>query len=264
MAEFRLLILGGTTEGRGLAHTVLECFGGRVDVLSSLAGVVDDPVLPPGRVRVGGFGGVDGLSRFLAAERIDAVIDATHPFARHMQENAALACAATSVPRCRLARPPWECQAGDRWIPVASPAAAAAALPPLGRRVFLALGARDLGPFLGLPDAWLLLRGINPPADPLRHGLFLRARGPFVLEGEVALLRDHRIDVLVSRQSGGSGAAAKIEAARLLGLPVVMIERPPPPPPPLVTTISDAISWLESRVVTAAVPLARNAAADAV
>ena len=99
MAEFRLLILGGTTEGRGLAHTVLERFGGRVDVLSSLAGVVDDPVLPPGRVRVGGFGGVDGLRGFLAAERIDAVIDATHPFARHMQENAALACAAPAAQR---------------------------------------------------------------------------------------------------------------------------------------------------------------------
>ncbi|MBL8704813.1 MAG: cobalt-precorrin-6A reductase [Rhodospirillales bacterium] len=264
MAEFRLLILGGTTEGRGLARAAIERFGDRLDVLSSLAGVVDDPVLPPGRVRVGGFGGVEGLRRFLRDERIDAMIDATHPFARHMQANAAAACAADAVPRCRLSRPPWAKQDGDRWIAVGSPADAAAAVPALGRRVFLALGARDLAPFLTLADTWLLLRGINPPDRTLTNGRFLQARGPFDLAAEEALLRDHRIDVVVSRQSGGTGAGAKIEAARRLGLPVVMIERPPPPAPPLVATIADAMAWLEPRIVLRAEALATGAAGDAV
>jgi len=264
VAEFRLLILGGTTEGRGLARAAIERFGDRLDVLSSLAGVVDDPVLPPGRVRVGGFGGVVGLQRFLRAERIDALIDATHPFARHMQANAAAACADAGVPRCRLSRPPWAQQKGDRWIAVASPAEAAAAIPALGKRAFLALGARDLAPFLALADTWLLLRGINPPDRPLANGLFLQARGPFDLTAEEALLRDHRIDVVVSRQSGGTGAGAKIAAARRLGLPAIMMDRPPPPPPPLVATIPDAITWLESRIAPPAETLATGVAGDAV
>ncbi len=264
MAEFRLLILGGTTEGRGLARQAIERFGGRVDVLSSLAGVVDDPVLPPGRVRVGGFGGVEGLSRFLRDERIDALVDATHPFAQFMQANAAAACAAAGVPRCRLARPPWKQQPGDRWIAVGSPAEAAATVPTLGRRVFLAMGVRDAGPFLDLPDTWILLRGINPPNRPIPFGQFLQGRGPFDLAAEEALLRDHRIDVVVSRQSGGSAAGAKIDAARRLGLPVVMIERPASPPPPLVATISDAITWLESRIVPDVEPLATGTDGKAV
>lgn len=264
MAEFRLLILGGTTEGRGLARAAIERFGDGIDVLSSLAGVVDDPVLPTGRVRVGGFGGVEGLQRFLREQRIDALIDATHPFARHMQANAAAACTALAVPRCRVSRPPWTRQDGDRWISVASPAEAAAAIPALGMRAFLALGARDLPPFLPLADTWLLLRGINPPVAPLPNGRFLQARGPFDLASEEALLREHRIDVVVSRQSGGTGAGAKIAAARRLGLPVVMIERPPPPPPPHVATIPDAVAWLERQVQRRSETLARGVAGDAV
>lgn len=248
-----------------LARRALERFGDRVEIVSSLAGVTEEPRRPPGAVRIGGFGGVDGLRRHLERERVAALIDATHPFAARMQANAAEACALANVARCRLLRPEWTRQPGDRWIEVGSAAEAAGALRELGPRIFLALGARDLPAFAGLSGKWLLLRGINPPPTPIGHGEFLRARGPFALQDEEALLRQHRVDAIVSRQSGGSGAGAKIEAARRLGLPVVMIRRPPPPPPPHAATVEAALSWLADQISAMGIrPLARTPPADAV
>lgn len=239
------MILGGTAEAAVLAARALGAHGARLDVVSSLAGATPAPALPPGIVRSGGFGGAEGLARYLSAERIDFLIDATHPFAAVMQLSAAAAAAETGVKRCRLLRPAWRCRAGDNWTEVPDAAAAARALADMGRRVFLALGGRDLPAFSGLSDHWFLLRAITPPPAKLpANWEFLPARGPFAAADELALFRERRIDAVVSRQSGGDGAYGKIEAARQLGLPVVMIQRPPPPPGPLAATVDAALDWL--------------------
>jgi precorrin-6A/cobalt-precorrin-6A reductase len=244
----RLLILGGTAEAVALAR---RCTG-RFAVTTALAGATDRPARPPGAVRIGGFGGAEGLRRYLAEAGIDLVVDATHPFAARMQAQAAEACARAGVPRCRLLRPEWPRQAADRWIEVADVAGAAAALAALGPRVFLALGARDLPAFRALEGRWFLVRGATPPAAPIANGLFVQARGPFALDDERRLLREHRIDAVVSRQSGGEGARAKIDAARERGLPVVMIRRPPPPPPPLEPGVEEVLGWLDRHAPAAA------------
>jgi precorrin-6A/cobalt-precorrin-6A reductase len=147
------------------------------------------------------------------------------------------------VPRLRLLRPPWRRQAGDRWLEVADLAEAARRLPGLGRRAFITVGQRELGAFAGLEGVWLLVRTIEPPADP-PPGHWLQARGPFTLEAELELLRAHAIDVLVTKASGGEATHAKLVAARTLGLPVLMVRRPPPPPGPVVATVADALDWL--------------------
>jgi len=260
-ARPRLLILGGTAEAIALARRAAASF----DVTTSLAGTTENPARPPGRVRIGGFGGAAGLGRYLDENAIDLLIDATHPFAARMQANAAEGCALAGVPRCRLLRPAWQRHADDRWIEVDDIAQAAAAIRSPGRRVFLALGARDLPCFAPLTDHWFLVRGVSPPAQPIANGLFLQARGPFTLGDERRLLVEHRIEVVVSRQSGGEGARAKVDAARALGLPVVMIRRPPAPPPPIVDTVAAAIAWLDrqSAVRPIAAPLAQTGPADA-
>lgn len=242
----RLLILGGTAEAAELAGRVLERHGEELDVISSFAGVTEEPASPPGTVRRGGFGGPQGLARYLRDEAIAFLIDATHPFAAAMQGSAAAAAEATGVPRLRLLRPPWPKVEGDRWIEVADAQAAAQALAPLGRNVFLALGPRALGAFAGLGGCRFLVRGVTPPAQPLpANWRFLEARGPFAVADERRLFEQRHIDAIVSRQSGGAGAYAKIEAARALGLPVVMIRRPPAPPPPVAAGVAEALDWLE-------------------
>lgn len=257
-----MLILAGTPEAAELARRAVP----RFDVVSSLAGTTENPIRPPGAVRIGGFGGVEGLERFLRQANIDLVVDATHPFAARMQAGAVEACARVGLPRCRLLRPEWPRQAGDRWIEVDGPGQAAEALRALGPRVFLALGGRDMPAFSGLAGKWFLVRGVSPPPAPVANGLFVRGRGPFVLADERRLLRAHRIDVVVSRQSGGQGARAKIDAARDLGLPVVMIRRPPPPPAPVVTTPAAALSWLgqQAGMHRIAEPLAQGGPTGAV
>ena len=244
----RLLILGGTGEAVALARAAIARFGDRLAVISSLAGATADPVRPPGEVRIGGFGGAAGLRRFLAEQGIDLVLDATHPFAATMQANAVEAAAQAGVPRCRLLRPEWRRQPGDRWIEVDGLAQAAAALGVLGSRVFLALGGRDLAAFAALPGHWFLVRAVSPPQSPVINGLFVQARGPFALADERRLLEEHRIDAVVCRQSGGAGAGAPIDAARALGLPVVMIRRPPAPPPPVVASVEAALEWIAARL----------------
>ncbi|OLT14368.1 cobalt-precorrin-6A reductase [Pseudonocardia sp. CNS-139] len=239
-----VLVLGGTGEARRLA-AVLHGRPGFA-VTSSLAGRVAVPALPDGDVRIGGFGGVDGLRTWLRGRRTDAVVDATHPFAAQMTAHAVAASAAAGVPLLVLRRPGWRESPGDRWHRVPDAPAAAALLPGLGERVFLTLGRGDLSAFAGLTDLWFLLRAIDPlraPLPPRRHVVL--ARGPFTADAERGFLREHRIDVVVTRDSGGEMTAAKLVAARELGLPVVLLDRPPAPPAPVVATVPEAVAWLE-------------------
>lgn len=235
-----LLILGGTGEARRLA----EALHGRPDVTvtTSLAGAVARPRVTPGRVRIGGFGGVDGLAAWLRAERVDAVVDATHPFAATITAHAVTAAARTGTPLLVLRRPGWTAGPGDRWHRVPDAGAAAVLVPSLGERCFLALGRGDLAAFADQPG-FCLVRAVDPPPGPLPHDVrVVLGRGPFPVDDERALLAQHRIDVVVTRDSGGGDA--KLVAAR--GLPVVLIDRPPPPAAPTVATVEAALSWLAS------------------
>jgi len=238
----RVLVLGGTAEARRLAAALHRDPG--IAVTSSLAGRVAVPALPHGDVRIGGFGGAEGLAAWLRGNRADAVVDATHPFAARMSANAVAAAGATGVPLLVLRRPGWTAGPGDRWHRVPDAAAAAALAPRLGDRVFLATGRGDLPAFADV-DAWFLLRAVDPPPPPLpRRSHLVLARGPFTADAERALLREHRVDVVVARDSGGELTAAKLVAARELGTPVVLLDRPPAPAAPAVATVEDAVAWV--------------------
>jgi precorrin-6A/cobalt-precorrin-6A reductase len=237
------LILGGTREARDLA-ALLACTPG-LRVISSLAGRVRDPALPPGEVRIGGFGGAEGLADWLREHQVDAVVDATHPFARTISASAAAACAATGVPLLGLAREPWTPGPDDRWHEVDSLANAAALLPALGRRVFLTTGRQGLSAFAELDQAWFLIRCVDPPDEPLPADCqVILARGPYDAAAERALMAEHRIEVLVTKNSGGPLTAGKLDAARDLDLPVVMVRRPPVPDIPRRSTPGAAARWL--------------------
>ena len=237
------MILGGTAEAVELARACAAL--PELELINSLAGRTRAPALPPGEVRIGGFGGAGGLTRFLAERAIDRVIDATHPFATQIGAHAELACHEAGVPRLRLLRPAWTTEPGDHWIEVDDLAEAARRLPGLGCRIFLTVGHQELGAFARL-DLWFLVRTIEPTgALPLRQSQWLAGRGPFSVEDELALLRAHAIDVLVTKASGGAATYAKLAAARQLGLPVVMVRRPPPPPGPVVDSVEAALAWLE-------------------
>ncbi|WP_320775781.1 cobalt-precorrin-6A reductase [Streptomyces sp. CRN 30] len=240
-----VLILGGTAEARRLAELVTAGPYGRVT--TSLAGRVAAPRTPPGELRVGGFGGPGGLAAWLRDHAVDAVVDATHPFAATITGNAAEAAALTGVPLLVLRRPGWRATEGDRWYETGSLAGAAALLPSLGRRVFLTTGRGGLAAFAGdTGDLWFLVRSVDPPEPP--HPARMEAlldRGPFTLDGERELLRRHRIDVLVTKDSGGAATAPKLTAARESGLPVVVVRRPPVPDGvPVAATADAALGWL--------------------
>ncbi|MGY2066104.1 cobalt-precorrin-6A reductase [Blastococcus sp. SYSU DS0619] len=239
----RVLVLGGTGEGRRLAAALA---GAGVDVVSSLAGRVADPALPPGRVRIGGFGGVAGLVAWLREEAPAAVVDATHPFAAGMTAAAAEACALTGVPLLRLQRPGWTAGAGDDWRWVGSLADAAAAVAGYGS-VFVTTGRQGLAAFADVPGH-CLVRSVEPPAPPLpRRTTVVLARGPFEVADERALMAEHAVEVVVTKDSGGGMTAAKLTAARELGLPVVLVRRPPlPPDVPVAGTVADAVAWVRS------------------
>ena len=240
----RVLILGGTTEATALARALAT--RPDLEVTTSLAGRTRSPAALPGRVRTGGFGGAAGLADFLASRGIDALIDATHPFAARISANAVEACRLHPTPRLALVRPPWEPQPGDRWTPVPDLPAAAAALPS-GARTLLAIGRQDLDPFSARTDVWFLIRSVEPPDGPLppNHAV-LTARGPFRVDDEVALLTTHRITTVVAKNSGGNDA--KLDAARRLGLPVLLVSRPPPPPGARAATVAEALAWLDALV----------------
>jgi precorrin-6A/cobalt-precorrin-6A reductase len=239
----RVLILGGTGEAVALAEACVA--RPDLEVISSLAGRTRTPTLPRGEVRSGGFGGPEGLAKFLIERGIERLIDATHPFAVQIGAHAKSACDEVGVPRLRLLRSPWQREPGDRWIEVADLAEAARRLPEFGRRAFLTVGQRDLEAFAGL-DLWFLVRMIEPPGpSPLPRAEWVAGRGPFAIEDELALLRDHGIDVLVTKASGGEATYAKLAAARGLGLPVLMVRRPPPPPGPVVASVEAALAWLD-------------------
>jgi precorrin-6A/cobalt-precorrin-6A reductase len=224
----RVLLLAGSSEASALAARMAA--SPRLAVISSFAGRVKNLSIPPGKVRVGGFGGPEGLARWMAEEQIAAVIDATHPFTAHMPHHVVLACQATQVPHVRVRRPEWEPEPGDRWTVVPDLDAAAGRLREAGAsRVFLTTGRQELAPFAGGdPGTWFLVRAIEMPDPmPLANAQVLLSRGPFRVDDEVALMESYRIDTLVTKNSGGSAAAAKLQAARMLGVDVVMIERPP-------------------------------------
>lgn len=246
----RLLILGGTSEARALAAATAERFGPRLDVISSLAGRTKSPMRPAGRVRVGGFGGAHGLADYLRAERIGMMVDATHPFATRIKANARAASVATAVPLVALGRPPWRAEAGDRWIMVDDAAAAARATAELGRRIWLTLGADGLAAFAPLTDKWFLVRRVDRPETKLNlpaHEIII-GRGPFSVDGELAIIARYRIDALVTKASGGQSTVAKLAAARAAGIPVVMIRRPAAPAGETVESIEAALDWLARRL----------------
>ncbi|WP_425831939.1 cobalt-precorrin-6A reductase [Streptomyces fractus] len=240
-----VLILGGTTEARRLA----EALHPYVRVTSSLAGRVAAPRLPVGEVRIGGFGGADGLARWVREHAVDAVIDATHPFAETISFNAARAAATAHVPLLALRRPGWVPGPGDDWREVASLEEAARVVSGAGR-VFLTTGRMGLAAFAGVDDAHFLVRSVDAPEPPFPPRMeVLLDRGPFTLDGERAVLADHAIDVLVTKDSGGTATSPKLIAAREVGVPVVVVRRPPVPDGvPVATTVESATQWLQATV----------------
>lgn len=248
MVGRKVLILGGTSEAVDLAAQLVAGDSGW-RVISSLAGRVANPRLPPGAVRVGGFGGGVGLADYLRHENIAAMIDATHPFARRMGWNAAEASKIANVPLLRLGRPVWVPQPGDRWVMVDDWDQAVTHLRGRAHRVFLALGRQELAPFTALEDVFFVIRSVDAPDSTLRFAQseLVLARGPFRLEDERTLLRSRNIDCIVCKNSGGTATDGKLTAARELGIEVVMQNRPPRPDVPAVPDVTAAINWLRAR-----------------
>jgi precorrin-6A/cobalt-precorrin-6A reductase len=242
--SLRVLILGGTTEASALAK--LLDGDSRVDPILSLAGRTMAPRPQPIKTRSGGFGGIDGLVHYLRSEKIAAVIDATHPYADQMSAHAVAACTTTKIPLASLVRPPWSQIAGDRWQSVPDTEAAARALGATPRRVFLSLGRQELHVFATAPQHNYVARVIEPPDNAgLPSDLkIIQSRGPFDLAAETRLLTDEKIELLVSKNAGGGATYAKIEAARALGLPVVMVARPDKPRGHVVASAEAAVAWL--------------------
>jgi len=239
-----LLVLGGTTEATALCAS-LSAAGLTATV--SFAGRVKRPVRQPLPQRVGGFGGVAGLVDYLTRHKITHVIDATHPFAAQMSSNAVAACAQAEVPLIALTRAPWTAQAGDTWQHVPDIAGAVAALDGLAAKVMLAVGRMHLAEFAPNPQHFYLLRLIDMPEAPLPfpdHPI-IQDRGPFSFDADLALMRDHAIDVVVSKNAGGTGAFAKIQAARALSLPVIMIDRPAIPDRVQAHSVAEVMAWLD-------------------
>ncbi|SEH76390.1 precorrin-6A reductase [Mycolicibacterium rutilum] len=236
-----ILLLGGTSEARALAGRLHP----HVEVISSLAGRVPDPALPVGRVRIGGFGGVAGLRRWLCENEIDAVVDATHPYAATMTAHAATVCAELGLPHLVLARPPWP--PGDAIVVPSDVEAAKTVAAERFERVFLTTGRSGAAAFSAV-DAWFLIRAVTSPDTedlPARHHVVL-SRGPYRYDDELALLREHRIDALVTKNSGGAMTRPKLEAAAALGVAVVMVDRPPlPAGVRTVASVEDALDWVK-------------------
>jgi precorrin-6A/cobalt-precorrin-6A reductase len=239
-----VLILGGTTEARELAQKLSD----RADlaVTISLAGRTAVPTPQPVPLRTGGFGGIAGLTQYLAHHKISALIDATHPYATTMSAHAMTAARETGTPLIVLRRPAWRAMPADRWTEVADARAAAQALGAKPLRVFLAVGRQEIAPFELAPQHYYLIRSVDPVEPPLAlpSADYIQARGPFDQAAERALLLHHGIDVLVTKNSGGQAAYGKLAAARELGVRVLMFQRPLEPAGHAVDSISDVIAWL--------------------
>lgn len=240
----RVLVLGGTTEASQLAAALASA---RINAIFSYAGRTESPQAQPLPIRVGGFGGVEGLGVWIREHGITHVVDATHPFAAQMSRNAVAACAVTGTPLLALERPAWQALPGDRWQRVPDLESAARSLPESPARIFLAIGRQHLQPFLARTEHWFLLRlvdaGVTLAAE---QGQVLLARGPFTEAADTDLLRAHRITHVVAKNSGGSGAEAKLRAARALGLPVILIDRPTLAPRTTTGHIDAVLRWLET------------------
>jgi precorrin-6A/cobalt-precorrin-6A reductase len=246
VARKRVLVLGGTSEAMALAEVLAA--RSEIDAVLSLAGRTSAPRLPPIPHRIGGFGGVDGLVDYLRNETIDVLVDATHPFARHMTANAAEAAKRCGVPRIVFTRPPWVPAHEDHWTFVADTEAAVAALSEGPRRVFLTVGRLSLPAFRAAPQHFYLVRSIDAPDPDERppNMALVLARGPFDTAAEQALMREYDIDILVTKNSGGTATDAKLQAARDLGLPVILIDRPPLPDGAVVYTVEDVLAFIAS------------------
>jgi len=248
----RILILGGTTEARLLGERLAK--RPDLDVTLSLAGRTATPVPHAVPVRVGGFGGGEGLADYLIEERVGALIDATHPYASIISQNAVAAARRAAVPFVVLRRPPWTAVAGDRWIDVNDAAAAVSAIGEEARNVFVALGRNDLAPFAAAPQHRYLIRSVDAvdPPLPLPHVSYVTARGPFSEADDRALMTAHQIEVVIAKNSGGAAAYGKIAAARAVGIGVILLRRPSAPEAPAVKTIEDAIAWLDHALTSTA------------
>jgi precorrin-6A/cobalt-precorrin-6A reductase len=248
----RILILGGTSEARLLAGKLAERVG--LDVTLSLAGRTASAAAQPVPVRVGGFGGAAGLADYLVSEQVDALIDATHPYATRISANAAAAAPHAGVPYVAIRRLPWTAVAGDRWTEVSDAAEAVTALGQTPRRVFVALGRNELSPFRAAPQHFYLVRSVDPvaPPLPLPHVIYITGRGPFAEAGDRALMTAHRIDAVIAKNSGGAATYGKIAAARALGVGVIVLRRPPIAEGPAVETVMEAIAWLDHALTLAA------------
>jgi precorrin-6A/cobalt-precorrin-6A reductase len=244
----RLLILGGTGDAVQLAARAIDLPG--LEVVTTLAGRTNNPQAVLGTVRIGGFGGEAGLVAYLQTEKIDFIIDATHPFAAQISWHVAGAATKVGIPRLLLVRPAWVRSIEDTWIEVERIEAAVQAIPASAERIFVTIGRQQLAPFAVLTDKWCLMRSIDPPdpSIPLPPGKLLLDRGPFSLEGERQLLREYQIQAIVSKNSGGDATYAKIIAARELGLPVVMVQRPIVPEGERVADVAGAVEWLIDRL----------------
>jgi precorrin-6A/cobalt-precorrin-6A reductase len=250
MMPHRVLILGGTTESRELAGRLASRLN--LDIVLSLAGRTRDPVQYPVPLRIGGFGGPDGLADYISERRIDLLIDATHPFAAQMSRHAALAAAETKVPFFKLSRPAWEKADGDRWIDAGSVADAVGKLGRKPRRVFVALGRQELAPLSTAPHHSYLVRSVDPVDPPLAvpDARYICARGPFELAAERELLAGEKIDALVAKNSGGAATYAKIEASRELGIEVILVRRPERNKVETVNDVLEAVSLAHQRLAS--------------
>jgi precorrin-6A/cobalt-precorrin-6A reductase len=252
MMTHRILILGGTTEARLLAGRLAA--RPDLDVTLSLAGRTRDPASQPVPVRVGGFGGAEGLGRHLVESGTTILIDATHPFSARISANAAIAARQTGIHAIALRRPEWMPVEGDRWTMVESVEEAVAALGKKPRRAFVALGRQELKPLVSVPEHFYLIRSVDPVEPPLDlpHADYILARGPFPDEAERDLLRTYRIDAVLAKNSGGDATYGKIAAARSLGIEVIIVRRPPTPNMAVAATIEEVLAMLNDHLTSPA------------
>jgi len=240
----RILLLAGTAEARSIASELAQMSG--IEAFASLAGATQRPERLDLPTRIGGFGGVAPMIDWVTAEKIDAILDATHPFAAQISQNARLVAQKCGLPYLQVMRPAWRPQTGDKWHEMPDMASAAQALLS-GQRVFLATGRTTLDAFKSRSDCWFLARVIDATQSefPLQNGHFTRGRPPFSVADEVAVFREAGIDILITKNAGGANSKSKLIAARELGLPVLMIARPAIEPSRIVETVADAMTWVK-------------------